>query len=90
MYCVNIYSATLNSLQRNFSISASFNVLSFAGSDNLLIHTLGNLVAFSYARVGRSVTPLPKDVSNVFGHTRCFHFLSAKWRAFSFNYLIKK
>ena len=38
MYCVNIYSATLNSLQRNFSISASFNVLSFAGSDNLLTH----------------------------------------------------
>ena len=61
----------LNSLQRNFTFSVTFNVLSLAGSDNLLTHThthtLGTLVAFSYARVRRSVPPLPKDVSNIFG-----------------------
>ena len=53
MCCVNTYSETLNSLQRNFIFSATFNVLSLAGSDNLLTHTSGNLVAFSYARVAQ-------------------------------------
>ena len=62
MCCVNTYSETLNSLQRNFSISASFNVLSLASSNNLLTHTSGTLVAFSYARVGRSVVPINKEL----------------------------
>ncbi len=39
MCCVNTYSATLNTLQRNFIFSATFNVLSLAGSNNLLTHT---------------------------------------------------
>ena len=69
MCCVNTYSAVLNSLQRNFTLSATFNVLSLASSNNLLTHThthththSGTLVAFSYARVGRSVVPINKEL----------------------------
>ena len=39
MCCVNTYSATLNSLQRNFTFSATFNVSGLRVSDILLAHT---------------------------------------------------
>ena len=88
----NIYSIRYNVVQRNFIFSASFNVLSLACSDNLLTHThththtSGTLVAFSYARVRRSVTPIAQRRSERFwctvNHSCYFHFLSVKMMGF--------
>ena len=58
-------------MQGNVCFSASFNVLSLAGSNNLLTHTHSHrqsdntLNAFSYARAKRVAAPINKGLHGV-------------------------
>ena len=89
----NIYSIRYNVVQRNFTFSASFNVLSLAGSDNLLTHTHTHTHThfrhlscfFLRARVAQCNRIIQRRFERFWctvNHSRYFHFLSAKLRFF--------